>query len=345
MVDVAKAAGVSQTTASFVLNKRDGSIPVETRERVWQAAQQLGYRLHAGARALATGRTHRIGLVLNESESFRAGDAYHTEITAGIVDGAVSHEHDLLLHCANYPNMEALQQDILSGSTDGVLLAGRYTGDALTTMLLDAGFPTVCISYHIEHPLCYSVDGANEEGAQMAVRHLLDLGHQHIAFFYPEVASWGRERHIGALQAMAEAGLPPENLHTLTWSETTGSQSEVTRQWILSALDFLKNVHPRPTGLVCCEEARVRALMEMLPDTGIRVPDDLAVVSFNSTEMSARARPPMTSVWQPLKEIGEAAVGMLVSRIEGRELKDGIRRFPMRLEIRESCGARNSITS
>jgi LacI family transcriptional regulator len=129
------------------------------------------------------------------------------------------------------------------------------------------------------------------------------------------------------------------------WSETTQSHSEATRRWILSALDFLKNASPRPTGLVCCEEARVRALMEMLPENGIRVPEDLAVVSFNSTEMSARARPPMTSVWQPLKEIGAAAVGMLVARIEGRELKERIRRFPMRLDIRESCGAPSPVFS
>jgi DNA-binding LacI/PurR family transcriptional regulator len=83
----------------------------------------------------------------------------------------------------------------------------------------------------------------------------------------------------------------------------------------------------------------------MLPENGIRVPEDLAVVSFNSTEMSARARPPMTSVWQPLKEIGAAAVGMLVARIEGRELKERIRRFPMRLDIRESCGAPSPVFS
>src|ERR1051325_11439462 len=94
MIDVAKAAGVSQTTASFVLNNLDVSIPVETRERVLQAAREMGYRPHAGARALATGRTHRLGLVLNESESFRAADTYFVDVIGGIIHGAVQHERD-----------------------------------------------------------------------------------------------------------------------------------------------------------------------------------------------------------------------------------------------------------
>src|SRR6266487_1783011 len=127
MIDVARAAGVSQTTASFVLNNLDVSIPADTRERVLLAARDMGYRPHAGARALATGRTHRLGLVLNESESFRAADSYFVEIIGGIIHGAVQHERDLLLHSANYPDMSALHQDIVGGSTDGVLVVGRYT--------------------------------------------------------------------------------------------------------------------------------------------------------------------------------------------------------------------------
>src|SRR2546429_443371 len=105
MSDVAAAAGVSRTTASFVLNKKDAAIPAETQQRVLQAAEQLGYRPHAGARALATGRTNRIGLVLAEAAYFRPGDDYFAGIMAGILDGAVRNGHDLLLHSARYPDL------------------------------------------------------------------------------------------------------------------------------------------------------------------------------------------------------------------------------------------------
>src|SRR5207302_5715902 len=89
MSDVAAAAGVSRTTASFVLNKKDASIPAETQRRVIDAAERLGYRPHAGARALATGRTNRIGLLLAEAIYFRPGDDYFAGIMSGILDGAV----------------------------------------------------------------------------------------------------------------------------------------------------------------------------------------------------------------------------------------------------------------
>ena len=79
--------------------------------------------------------------------------------------------------------------------------------------------------------------------------------------------------------------------------------------------------------------------VERLAECGCRVPDDLAVINFNSTEMSARARPALTSVWQPLTEIGEAGFSLLVDRVEGRTVTPGVQRFPMRLDVRESCGA------
>jgi LacI family transcriptional regulator len=80
--------------------------------------------------------------------------------------------------------------------------------------------------------------------------------------------------------------------------------------------------------------------MERLAGYGVRIPDDLAVISFNSTELSLRSHPPLTSVWQPLKEIGAAGVDLLVSLIKGRAEAERGHRFPVRLDVRESCGAR-----
>src|SRR5258706_9817453 len=89
MIDVAKEAGVSRTTASFVLNGRDSSIPHETQQRVLRAAKQLGYQPNASARELATGRTQRIGIILDTPYGFGSGDLYFTEVLAGITDGVV----------------------------------------------------------------------------------------------------------------------------------------------------------------------------------------------------------------------------------------------------------------
>lgn len=336
MIDVAKAAGVSRTTASFVLNGRDAAIPLETKQRVLQAAHQMGYRRNASAFALATGRTNRIGIVLNDPASFAHYDLYWYNVVSGVTSAAYQHNYNLLLHSAHYTDWHALYGEALSKTADGMLLIGRFEGDELTTALIEAGVPAVCVSYHSDHPGCYSVDCDNEQGGYLALQHLLRLGHEQIAFFYPgDAISWGRERHQGAVRAMQDAGLPVENLRTFAWKETSGPMSE----WLESALTFLQTARPRPTAFVCCEEARARNLVEALPGLGIRVPDDMAAISFNSTAQSAGASPPITSVGQPLVEIGAAAVEMLIQRIEGRDQQERCRRFPMWLDVRESCGS------
>src|SRR2546430_13547376 len=93
MIDVAQEAGVSRTTASFVLNGRDSSIPHETRQRVLIAARQLGYRPNATARELATGRTQRIGIILDTPTGFGSGDLYFTEVLAGILNGVIEENY------------------------------------------------------------------------------------------------------------------------------------------------------------------------------------------------------------------------------------------------------------
>lgn len=347
MSDVARVAGVSRTTASFVLNGRDWSIPAETRDRVRRVAQEMGYRPNAAALALATGTTHRIGILLNEPESFNTSDPYFINVLKGITVGALRHDYNLLLYSAHYPNFEALSNGLLSGSADGVLLVGRYSDDRLTPALLDAGLPCVCISYHIDHPGCYAVDCDNRGGAQMALDHLIERGHRQFCFCYPgDNVSWGRERLEGAQEALRAAGIPAGNLRIFTWSET----HPPSLTWIEEALEFIQSATPQATAVICCDEWRAQSLCEALPQIGLRVPEDVAMISFNSTEASARCHPPLTSVWQPLDQIGEAAVNVLVDLIAGRLPEHQILRLPMRLDARDSsrifptlvCGSASS---
>jgi DNA-binding LacI/PurR family transcriptional regulator len=337
MIDVANAAGVSRTAASFVLNNKDAGIPAETRARVLEAARRLNYRPHAGARALATGRTNQIGLALIDPTCFRPGDGYFTGVVNGILEGAVRNNRSLLLHSAYYPDIKVLEADILNGSTDGVLLVGRSGEDELTHALLNVGFPVVCISYHVDRDDCWSVDCDNEQGGRLAARHLLSIGHQRIAFFGPHATSWGSERLAGARSAMAEAGLPEDFLYSFGWNE--GATPEERQAWVQAAAEFLHTEKPRPTAFICSDEARARQVVEVLPAHGIEVPRDLAVVSFNSTETSARTRPALTSVWQPLRDIGVAAVDRLVQRIAGESPEPRNLLFPMRIDVRSSTAA------
>lgn len=330
--DVAAAAGVSATTTSFVLNGRDKHIPQATRQRVLDAASRMGYRPNASARALATGRTQRLGVVLNTPYSLLAQSTYHTGILAGILGRAPQQNYNLLIYAAQYPDWRLLYEEILSGASDGVLLVGRNQGTGLTSALLDAGFPTVCLSYRSAHPDCCFVDCDNEAGAWEAARHLLANGYRRLLLDYPgETMSWGTERRQGVERALAEAGLPASNLTLVTWNDAPLSEQ------IEAHIAFcVHSAAQAPTAVITCDELRGQMLAEILPLHGLRVPDDIGIVTFNSTEISARTRPPLTSVGQPLGAIGAAAVEMLARLISKEQSMPCELRFPMTLDVRAS---------
>lgn len=335
LADVAAEAGVSLTTASLILNERATSIPVDTRQRVWDAIARLGYHPHASARALVTGRTNRLGIVFNEPDSFGAEDNYYAVILAGIVKRVVRHDRNLLLHTAHYGDWRILSSGILGGAADGAILVGRMAQDELACALLDAEFPTVCVSYSIAHPRCVSVDCDNEQGGYLAVRHLLALGHRRIAILYPgENQSWGAERYQGARRAVQEMGLDESVLSLYNWAVLPLS----TTAWTSRVVQTMVSTGSLPTAFVCCDEARAVRLLDALAAAGLQVPGDCSVISFNSTEMSAHAQPPMTSVWQPLRLLGETAVDVLVSLIEKGTIPTSPPRIAMQLDVRASCG-------
>ena len=332
--DVAKAAGVSQSAVSLVLSGRtDARIPDATRERVFAAARDLNYRPNSVARTLVTGRTHRIGIVASSPFAFVHPENYYREVLGGVMRGVLHCNQNLLFHSAQYPNDAALCADILSGGTDGVLLVGRERGDSLTNSLLDADFPTVCLSYIPNRPVFYAVDCENETGAHLAVTHLLELGHRRIGLTRTaSPSSWQDEREAGAARAVAESGFVNAEIVFLSERDPDNALN------LLAEVLRLRAENPPLTALIFGDESAPQRLAESLPAHGIRVPEDFSVISFNSTPASERTRPPLTSIYQPLEEIAFAAVALLVDLIEGREPEPGVRRFPVRLDVRESTG-------
>jgi LacI family transcriptional regulator len=341
--DVAHRAGVSQSTVSLVLNGHHERISEATRQRVLEAARELNFSLNVTARALVTGRTQRIGLVPISPHAFHEWTGYYTEILAGVMQGMESTQYNLLTHSASYPDWWALYNDIISGASDGVLLVGRSAADPLTRRLQESRFPAVCISSHPREGVCYAVDCDNVAGGRLAVEHLLKLGHRRIAILqFAGEDTWQQERAEGARTAIHAAKLPDETLVLMTPRDIAReSVSQKPSEWIEPLVQFLRRSSPRITALILEDEMRARRFVEELPLYGMRVPDDLAIVSFDSTEVSERTNPPLTAVYQPLRQIGRTAVKMLIALTEGKEVLPGIRRFPVRLDVRHSCGARS----
>jgi len=213
----------------------------------------------------------------------------------------------------------------------GVLLIGRPSNDELTQALLEASYPTICVSYHPGNLESRSVDCDNIHGGYVAAQYLLALGHRHLLFDVTDTpSSWVEERRQGALKAFHEAGLPETNLLSLTTAPIH----------IDAILEHLHREQDAPTALLFNDEYGTQMVAEALPEHGFRVPEDISLITFNSTEVSERCRPPLTSVGQPLGDIGESAVEMLIDLVEGREVPFGIRRFPMHLDVRASTAPR-----
>jgi DNA-binding LacI/PurR family transcriptional regulator len=336
--DVAQAAGVSRTTVSFVLNGRDSTISEETRQRVLEACKRLGYQPDANARALATGKTMRIGIALGLAGYFNLENYYYNDILRGAISGAMERDYNVLFHSGQIDNSTQLYDDITSGATDGVLLVGCWLNDCLALKLMEIKFPTVCISGEVHHERAITVDCNDADGAFQATSHLLDLGHKHIAFFYQnDNSSWNRARLTGIRQALCEHGLSDDHLVTMQWDDDDPRKMP----FLDRAIECLKETTPRLTALIQSDEEPVRMLMESLPAHGIQVPKDLSVISFNSTEISKRSHPPMTSVYQPLRRIGKCAADTLIDLAEEKPIESKHISFPVKLQVRNSCAPPN----
>lgn len=326
--DVAEAAGVSPTTVSLVFNGRAHSIPEATKRLVREVALQIGYRPHATARALATGRTQRIGVILNTPDSLVYQSAYHTPILSSILAALPKHNYNMVLHSAHFPDWQTQAADICSGLADGAILIGREGKDPLTITLLEAGFPIICVSYNVDHPACYSVDCDNEQGIQLALSHFLSLGRRRIFYVIPQTdSSWVQERKCSAMQFAQEH--PRVELFLADWPPLKDDSPQKWRD-CLAVCPF------QPNAILFDSENLGRHFVETAIQMGVRIPEDIAVITVNSTEISASSHPPITSVWQPLAQIGAAAVERLVALIEGKPPAERIFRFPMRLDVRAS---------
>jgi len=327
--DVAKLAGVGKVTVSYVLNGRSETarISMETAERVRQAAESLQYRPNGLARMLASQQTQTFAVVFQYAQLFASGSGFINEVMRGVCAASVEVGFDLMLHTKRVGNPQ-IEADVLSdGRVDGVLIL-RDQGDPTLQALLNRNFPTVQFFTRSDDPEAAWVDADNFSGGRMAVRHLLDLGHRRIGMVMgPEGSVPARDRFHGYRDAMEAAGLPIYDLHLCRAGNAAEASSEV--------LPMLKLRH-RPTALFAWSDDVAISCMETARNVGLKLPDDLSILGFDSLDICNRAIPPLTSVRQPVYEMAADATHLLASLLR----KDPPSRrqilHPLRLDVRGS---------
>jgi len=323
LLDVARRAGVSRTTASFVLTgRRDMRISLDAEERVLHAARELSYRPNLMARGLRTRLTHTIGLV---SDTI-ATEAYAGEIIRGSVATALNHKRLLFIgETEGDPEVERrVVEDMLDRGVDGFLYAAMFTRDARPPAPL-RGHPYVLLNCLTKDRRRTAVVPDEIEAGRVAARTLLDAGHREHIYVVGETSPdvfASRERMAGVEQALSErrvslAGVIP----CMWWPESAHH----------AVRDFVGSGQHR-TGLICLNDRIAFGAYQAIHEAGLRIPADIAVVSFDDSDLASWLRPQLTSIAIPHFELGRRAVELLLAG----EHRAGVHRIPMPLRERGS---------
>lgn len=325
LAEVAAMAGVSVGTASKALNDR-GSMREETRARVRQAADRLGFQIDAVARSLQTGRSYTVGMITTDSIG-----RFSIPVMLGVEDTLGAGQMSVLLCDARDDRIreQYYLKTLLSRRVDGIIVTGRRT-DPRPPLGQRPPVPVVYAFMPSTDPADCSIVPDEADGASRAVRHLLDTGRQRVALVAgPERHHSARVRVQGAVEALAAEGLAPviEPVYG-EWSEAWGRQ----------AARILLRRDAEVDAVFCASDQIARGLVDGLREAGRKVPADVAVVGFDNWDvMTDAARPQLTSVDMDLEGLGRDAANLLLAAIAG-EPQHGVHLHPCRLTIRASTG-------
>ncbi|MCX7680985.1 MAG: substrate-binding domain-containing protein [Anaerolineae bacterium] len=328
--DVARRAGVSPATVSRVLQGATNVHP-ETRARVEQAIAELGYVPSAVARGLRSKRTRSLALIVPDITN-----PFWPTVVRGVED--IAHEHDYSVLLGNTDENPIKQKRyldfLLSQQVDGVIIA-PYDSDAGKLEILRLrNVPTVIVDRRIEGWDVDSVIGDSVAGARALVRHLIGLGHRRIAIISgPPMTSTAEDRVAGYCLALAEAGIPVDPRLIRRGEYRAASGARLTHQLLDEGL--------HPTAIFAGNNTIALGVIEALVKRRMRIPQDMALVSFDDLPNTSHIFPFLTVVAQPAYDLGVNAAQLLLSRLSGEgNLRPRHVVLPPRLIIRYSCGSR-----
>ena len=324
--EVAAAAGVSVATASKALNGQ-GRMTVETRERIRETAQRLGFRPNSLAQSLLRKRSFTVGLLTNDTYG-----RFSLPLMAGVSDALVDNGVSVFLcNVEDDPRLGQLHVEaMLDKRVDGIIATGKRIDRHLPINLSNLRVPVI---YAFTQPdpgaIAFVSDDAG--GARLAVEHFCRLGRRRIAHVSGPASFAVVHGRAEAYRAVLEEnGLPAGEPLFGAWSEAWGHEA---------VAKLFEGRGERPDAVFCGNDQIARGVIDALRERGIRVPEDVGVIGFDNWEIVAEAtRPPLTSVDMNLATLGREAGLALLSLVGGQPAAPGIRKLPCRLVVRQSCG-------
>lgn len=302
--DVAKIAGVSSATVSRYLNGKLRVTP-KVEERIRAAVVMLSYTPHSIARTLATGNSQVIGLIVPD-----IANPFFAEMAEAIE--SVAYEHDYKVMLCNTKNdakrEEHYIQLILNQQVAGLIYMGAFRSNPYLSRVSELGLPFVIVDEEVDAVQAARVFVDNYGGAHMIVQHLLEYGHQHIAFLGgPNELFTTQERYRGYLDACSGAGIPIRETDTSfgTYTLESGRQNG----------ERILSMDNRPTAVFASSISLVLGFLTAAKERSVRVPYEISVVGFDDVAMAKFLSPALTTVAQPTLQLATTAFEMLLTLI------------------------------
>lgn len=328
LVEIAQTAGVSVSTVSRALSNSNYPLKEETRQRILELAEEMGYKPNLVARSLQSNRSHLVGVIVDRMQS-----PFAAATVQGIQDGLREEGYSISIAYSNRD--QALAEEAInsfySRQVDGIVILNSWLHHFNDRILALQTRPFIFVNRLFSNCLSNCVGPGDHIGAQLATQHLVDLGHRRIAYING-MEDWieAQNRLSGYRDILEQQNLPVD--HALIRQGDWGVDSGYQAAQELLALD------QRPTAIFAANDIMALGAIYAIQEAGLQIPKDIAMVGYDDRDFAAWIRPALTTIRMPSYEMGQAAARLLLKQFSGEELEDATQ-IPGKLIIRQSCGA------
>ena len=328
--DIARKLSISNATVSRALNDRPG-VSNEVRQKVLEAATELGFAPNMAARSLVTTRTQTIGFVIRSFDQPFSADPFYFPMLSFIELELVSHDYHVMLDASGRDDDESQPRMVKQKRVDGLIMAGPNLNSRFVTSICSSGLPTVLVDNKLEHTKANTVLSDDKGGAVEAINHFLGHGHRSIAHIGGPL-EWisSRQRYAGYCEAMQEVGLNAQIrfLHTEATTIATGEAATTA---------LLTGPNP-PTAIFAANDAMAVGAMRAATAQGLSLPDDLALIGFDDIILAEHITPSLSTIHIFKEQIGRLAARRIMDLISDPTSASVETIVSTELVIRRSCG-------
>ncbi|MFC0522294.1 catabolite control protein A [Pontibacillus salicampi] len=309
--DVAREASVSMATVSRVVNGNPNVKPA-TRKKVLDAIERLGYRPNAVARGLASKKTTTVGVIIPDISSI-----FFAELARGIEDIATMYNYNIILSNSDQNKEKEIHliNSMLGKQVDGLVFMGGKVTDDHIREFQNASVPVVLAATVDETESVPSVNINYEQAAYEATKTLFEHGNNHVAFISgPIETNINDQKYNGYLKALEEQGKGYTDQYTVRGDYTYDSGME--------ALEQLLEMDERPTGIFVSSDEMALGVIHGAQDRGLNVPEDIEVYGFDNTRLATMVRPTLSTVVQPMYDIGAVSMRLLTKYMNNEDVEE-----------------------